>query len=107
MEGFRTPQVAQLTGINPKTLHYWAVTGFLKPSVAEADGTGTRRVYSFQDLVAVRVARELRHAGVSLQALRLVVERLRKQKNLRHPMAEAFLAFDGRDVIIKDGNSLV
>jgi DNA-binding transcriptional MerR regulator len=107
MEGFRTPQVAQLTGVNAKTLHYWDVSGFISPSIAPSRGTGTRRVYSFQDLVALRVARELRAAGISLQGLREVVSFLRRSKDVRHPMAEAFLVTDGKDVFTRQGNALL
>jgi DNA-binding transcriptional MerR regulator len=93
--------------VSRKTLHYWDVSGFLGPSVAKAHGTGTRRVYSFQDLVAVRVARELRNAGLSLQALRRLVRYLRTRGGLKHPMAEAFLVTDGREVFERKGDVLV
>jgi DNA-binding transcriptional MerR regulator len=94
--------------VNVKTLHAWDKTGFLSPSVGQARGTGTRRIYSFQDLVAVRVVRELREAGISLQALRKVVAFLRgRRKGVAHPMAETFLLTDGTDVYAKTGDSLL
>lgn len=107
MEGFRTAQVAKLTGVNPKTLHYWATSGFLRSSVADSQGTGTRRLYSFRDLIALRVAVELRKAGVSLQSLRKVVDFLRRERKLDHPMSEGFLLTDGKQVYLKDGEDLI
>ncbi len=108
MEGYRTPQVAAITGVNPKTLHYWDHTGFLSPGIARSQGTGTRRIYSFPDLVALRVVRELREAGISLQSLRQVVAFLLRQKELaRHPLAQTYLVTDGRDVYARTGKNLV
>jgi DNA-binding transcriptional MerR regulator len=72
VHGYSVSQVERLTGINRKTLHFWDRTGFLSPSVRAAHGTGSRRLYSFRDLVALKVAAQLRDAGVSLQSLRIV-----------------------------------
>ena len=57
MKGFTAKQVVALTGVPYKRLDSWANSGFLMPSIAEADGTGSRRLYSFQDLVALRTAK--------------------------------------------------
>lgn len=97
MRGFTAFQVGEIAGVNRKTLHHWAKTGSLPPSVQSAQGTGTRRRYSFSELVAVRVARELRKAGFSLSTLRKTVTFLRKQK-FDQPLAEAYLVSDGMDI---------
>jgi DNA-binding transcriptional MerR regulator len=107
MRGFRAAQVVELTGVNRKTLHYWAQSGFIRPSIADAHGTGSRRLYSFSDLLALRVARELRQAGVPLQSLRAVVRFLRERKRLVHPLADAFLLTDGKQVYLKEGREVV
>lgn len=106
-DGFSASQVEHLTGINRKTLHGWDHTGFLSPSTQAAHGTGTRRIYSFQDLVALRVAAQLRTAGVSLQSLRLVTERLRANQDLAHPLAETYLVTDGVEVWERRGDELL
>jgi DNA-binding transcriptional MerR regulator len=108
MDGFSTGEAAATTGTNSKTLAYWDTTNFLRPSLARADGKGTRRSYSFSDLVAIRAVRTLRDAGISLQALRRTVKYLRQhQGELRHPMQETFLLTDGVDVYIRPGDTLV
>jgi DNA-binding transcriptional MerR regulator len=94
-------------GVNPKTLHYWDRTGFLSPSVRAASGTGTRRLYSFRDLVALRVAHELRQRGISLQGLRAVVDFLRRMDGLEQPLAECFLVTDGYDVYAQRGDTTI
>lgn len=107
IEGFPTTQVERLTGIGAKTLHFWDRTGFLSPSILQAHGTGSRRIYSFRDLVALRVAAELRDAGISLQSLRKVVSGLREIRGLEQPLAETYLITNGQDVFEKHGPDII
>ncbi len=106
-EGFSTAQVERLTHIGAKTLHFWDRTGFLSPSVLGAHGTGSRRIYSFRDLVALRVAAQLRDAGISLQSLRKVVSALREMHGLEHPLAETYLVTNGHDVFERRGDEVM
>ena len=106
-EGFSTAQVERLTGIGAKTLHFWDRSRFLSPSVVQAHGTGSRRIYSFRDLVALRVAAQLRDAGISLQSLRKVVTALREIHGLEQPLAETFLVTNGHDVLERHGDELM
>jgi DNA-binding transcriptional MerR regulator len=76
--GFRGPQVCALVGISYRQLDYWARTGLLRPSVAEARGSGTKREYSYRDLVELKVIKQLLDAGVSLQSARRAVDCLRE-----------------------------
>lgn len=77
-EGYRGPQVCQLVGISYRQLDYWARTGLLRPSVAEAKGSGTKRRYSYRDLLELKVIKRLLDAGVSLQSARRAVGCLRE-----------------------------
>lgn len=77
-DGFRGPQVCQLVGISYRQLDYWARTGLLRPSLAEAQGSGTKRRYSYRDLLELKVIKRLLDAGVSLQAARRAVGCLRE-----------------------------
>src|SRR5580658_9249722 len=76
--GFHGPQVCELVGITYRQLDYWARTGLLQPSVAAARVSGTRRVYSYSDLLELKVIKQLLDAGVSLQSARRAVECLRR-----------------------------
>lgn len=105
MQGFSAGEAANLTGVPYDRLDYWARSGFLKPGVVGAKGKGSRRLYSFRDLVALRAARELRDLGVPLQTLRKVLGFLRQIKGLEHPLAEARLVVSGRDVLLVQGES--
>jgi hypothetical protein len=105
--GFPSPLAAKLTGVSLKTLENWAQRGFLKPSISAHPGNGARRVYSFRDLIAIRVADDLRSRGIDVRHLRRVVEYLRKRKGLElttsDVLAGAVLLTDGRDVYEVDG----
>ena len=101
--GYKAKQVVRITAVRYQTLHYWAKSGFIRPSILQASGTGSARIYSFQDLVALRVARELRASGISKQSLEKVIQYLRTEKLLENPLAEARLVIVGKDVLTCSG----
>lgn len=107
VDGFSVSQVERLTGVNRKTLHFWDHSGFLSPSIVQAHGTGSRRIYSFRDVVALRVTAQLRETGISLQSLRMVVDRLRTMHGLEHPLAETYLVTNGHDVFERRGDEVM
>jgi DNA-binding transcriptional MerR regulator len=76
-EGYRVPDVCKIVSITYRQLDYWARTGLVTPSVRDAGGSGTQRLYSFQDLVQLRVIKKLLDTGVSLQKVRKAVDYLR------------------------------
>lgn len=102
-ESFSAGEAARVTGVTYRNIDHWARTKFIVPSIADANGTGSERKYAFDDLVALRIARELREAGVSTQALRRVVSFLRTKRGLRNPLAECRLVVVGSDVQLVHG----
>ena len=92
-EGFRGPQVCKIVGITYRQLDYWARTDLIRPSIADAKGSGTQRRYSYRDLVELKVIKNLLDAGVSLQLARKGIEYIRK--NLGEDIASASLVIDG------------
>src|SRR3954452_19345323 len=98
MDSFSTGDAVRITGVSFRNIDYWARTKFIVPSIADARGTGTERRYYFSDLLALRVARELREAGVSTQSLRRIVDFLRTRRGLTNPVAECRLIVTGCDV---------
>ncbi len=77
--GYRVPAVRQATGVTYRQLDYWARTELVEPSIRSASGSGSQRLYSFRDIVVVRVVKRLLDAGVSLQNIRSAVEHLRER----------------------------
>jgi DNA-binding transcriptional MerR regulator len=104
--GFRGPQVCELVGITYRQLDYWARTGLLTPSLADATGSGSRRRYSYRDLVELKVIKQLLDAGVSLQSARRAVECLRD--NLHADLGAANLVLtESRSVLARSNDELV
>jgi DNA-binding transcriptional MerR regulator len=95
-EGFRVPEVCKVVGISYRQLDYWARTGLVTPSIREAGGSGTQRLYSFRDLVQLRVIKKLIDAGVSLQRVRKAVAYL--AEHLGTSPEGVTLMSDGRNV---------
>jgi DNA-binding transcriptional MerR regulator len=76
--GYRGVTACTVAGITYRQLDYWARTGLVVPSVRDASGSGTQRMYSFRDIVVLKVVKRLLDAGVSLQNIRKAIETLRQ-----------------------------
>ncbi len=103
--GFRGPQVCTLVGITYRQLDYWARTGLLRPSIADAKGSGSQRVYSYTDVLELKVIKQLLDAGISLQRARRAVECLRAE--LGADVASANLVLVGHDSVLAHGDGEV
>jgi DNA-binding transcriptional MerR regulator len=77
--GYRGPTACNAAGITYRQLDYWARTGLVEPSVRGASGSGTQRLYSFRDILLLKVIKRLLDAGISLQQIRTAVQHLRKR----------------------------
>ena len=103
-EGFRGPQVCHIVGITYRQLDYWARTDLLRPSISDARGSGTQRVYSYTDLLQLKVIKQLLDAGVSLRHTRKAIECLRASGD---GVASASLVIaDDRSVLAHSGEEL-
>ncbi len=97
-DGFRSPQVCKLVGITYRQLDYWARTGLLRPSIADARGSGTQRLYAYRDLLELKVIKQLLDAGISLQRARRALECLRE--GLGADLASANLVLVGSGSVL-------
>jgi DNA-binding transcriptional MerR regulator len=75
--GYRGPTACSAAGISYRQLDYWARTGLVEPSVRAAHGSGTQRLYSFRDILVLKVVKKLLDTGISLQQIRAAVQHLR------------------------------
>jgi DNA-binding transcriptional MerR regulator len=96
--GYRAPQVCNIVGITYRQLDYWARTGLLEPSLQAAHGSGTQRLYSFGDIVQLRVVKRLLDAGMSLKKIRQAMDILREQLSSDRPLADVTLLSDGSTI---------
>jgi DNA-binding transcriptional MerR regulator len=77
--GYRGPTACNAAGITYRQLDYWARTGLVEPTVRGATGSGTQRLYSFRDILLLKVIKRLLDAGISLQQIRVAVQHLRER----------------------------
>ena len=99
MEGFTADQASRFTGCTAHQLRYWDRIELVRPSVQSTGGRpGVRRLYSFRDVIGLRVIRSLLEGGMSLQRVRRAIEYLRKKAGLDEHLSEVKLVTDGQSI---------
>ena len=98
INGFRAPQVCKLVGITYRQLDYWARTDLIRPSLQHAHGSGSQRLYSFIDVVQLKVIKRLLDAGMSLKKIRQAMDILREQLDSDQPLVDVTLLSDGASI---------
>jgi DNA-binding transcriptional MerR regulator len=94
-DGYRVPDVTKIVGISYRQLDYWARTGLVRPSVKDAQGSGSQRLYSFQDLAVLKLIKRMLDSGVNLQQIRRAMATL---KELKEPALGTTLVSDGNRI---------
>ena len=104
--GFSGKRAADIVGITYRQLDYWARTDLIRPSLADARGSGSRRLYSYRDLVELKVVKSLLDAGIKLESVREAFAYLRE--NLGDDIAAAKLVIAGSScVLVEEGDDLI
>lgn len=103
--GFSGTKAASIVGITYRQLDYWARTDLVRPSLADASGSGSRRLYSYRDLLELRVIKSLLDAGIKLESVRTAFDYLREHVDT--DIAAAHLVISGSDVLLCDGDQLI
>jgi predicted RNase H-like HicB family nuclease len=102
---FNTKAVSRITGLSLRQIDYWDRTHFIKPSVSEASGYGSVRLYSFTDLIQLKVAKTLMDKGVSLQKIRRAINYLKKHMpDIKKPLSELRFLTDGETIFVLTKN---
>ena len=105
-DGYSGAKAAEIVGITYRQLDYWARTDLVRPSLVDATGSGSRRQYSYRDLLELRVIKSLLDAGIKLESVREVFSYLRD--NLGEDVATANLVIQGNQaVLVRDGGELI
>jgi DNA-binding transcriptional MerR regulator len=94
--GYRGPTACSAAGITYRQLDYWARTSLVEPSVRAAHGSGSQRLYSFRDILVLKVVKRLLDTGISLQQIRAAVKHLRDRGT--EDLAQVTLMSDGVSV---------
>ena len=103
MKSFFTPkEVAQIVGISYRQIQYWDKTNFIRPSYRRR---GKYRLYTFTDLIQLKVAKTLRNANFSIQRLRKTIKSLRTLlPQITHPLVELTFLIDGDRILVFNGD---
>ena len=104
-QGYSGTRAAQIVGITYRQLDYWARTELVRPSLSDASGSGSRRQYSYADLLELKVIKNLLDAGIKLESVREVFSFLRS--HVTTDIAAAHIVISGGTVLLCDGDELV
>lgn len=105
VQGYSGSQAASIVGISYRQLDYWARTDLVRPAVNDAQGSGTRRFYSYRNLLELRMIKSLLDAGIKLEAIREVFTFLRS--NSDDAITSAHLVISGSSVVLCRGDELL
>lgn len=103
---YNVDTVIELTGLTARQIRYWDTTGLVSPSLQRAKGRGSKRLYSFEDLVELRTVARLLTAGISLQRVRNVVAYIVRVRDVARPLASLRFLVDGNDVFVSSDDTL-
>jgi DNA-binding transcriptional MerR regulator len=104
-EGFSGREAADIVGITYRQLDYWARTDLVRPSLADAKGSGSRRRYSYRDLIELKMIKSLLDAGQKLERVRAAFDYLR---DLGDDLTSSQLVIAGDSVVlVRDGEDLI
>lgn len=104
-DGFSGREAADIVGISYRQLDYWARTDLIRPSLADAKGSGSRRRYSYRDLIELKMIKTLLDAGQRLERVRKAFDYLR---DIGDDLTSVQLVMAGDSVVlVRDGGELL
>jgi DNA-binding transcriptional MerR regulator len=98
VRGYSAKFTADVVGITYRQLDYWARTDLIAPSLVQAAGSGSRRLYSYDDLVRLKVIKRLLDNGIKLEKVRAIFDYVRNE--LGEDISSANLVIDGANAAI-------
>ncbi|HEY8527247.1 MAG TPA: MerR family transcriptional regulator [Acidimicrobiales bacterium] len=106
LEDFSGKRAAEIVGISYRQLDYWARTDLIRPEVADARGSGTRRRYSYRNLLELKLVKTLLDNGLKLEQVRKAFSYLRE--HLGEDITAAKLVIAGESaVLVRENDDLV
>lgn len=102
---FSGKSAADIVGITYRQLDYWARTNLIRPTAADATGSGSRRRYTYKDLLELKVVKRLLDSGIKLTNVRDVFAYMREHVDTE--ISSAHIVIDGSSVVLCDGENLI
>ena len=97
-QGYTGPQVCKIVGISYRQLDHWTTTKLIKASLRNLKGSGHHREYSFEDLLKVKIIKNLRNGGISLQKIRIALKALQKILDTGVSFSDVTVVSDGQSI---------
>jgi DNA-binding transcriptional MerR regulator len=97
-QGYTGPQVCKIVGISYRQLDHWTTTKLIKSSLRNIKGSGHHREYSFEDLLKIKIIKNLRDTGMSLQKIRIALNSLQKILNTGASYSDITVVSDGQSI---------
>tara|TARA_B100000686_G_scaffold79575_1_gene85820 strand:- start:731 stop:1174 length:444 start_codon:yes stop_codon:yes gene_type:complete len=107
-QGYTGPEVCNITGISYRQLDHWTSTKLVEASIRNIKGSGYHRIYSFQDIVKVKLVNKLRDAGISLQKIRIALSNVNKILGNNINISDISIFSDGQSIyVVTDNNEML
>jgi DNA-binding transcriptional MerR regulator len=101
MDTYDSKTASRIVGVSLRQLQYWDEQDFIRPSIKPAEGRGTKRLYSFHDLICLRVVKDLAYHGFSLQKIRRCLQPLKENSSqTEHPAESLKYLTDGEELFV-------
>ncbi|MCZ6548128.1 MAG: MerR family transcriptional regulator [Deltaproteobacteria bacterium] len=105
MDYFGSKTVSRVVGVSLRQIQYWDEQGFIHPSIRPASGRGTKRVYSFSDLVKLKVVKNLSDHGLSVRRIRTCLLYLKNYSlSGKSPALSLKYLTDGKKIFVLTDN---
>jgi len=106
VDSYSGKRAAEIVGISYRQLDYWARTDLIRPSLADAHGSGSRRRYSYRDLIELKLIKTFLDNGTKLENIRQAFEYVRDQ--LGEDLTSARLVLSGNSaVLVRENEELI
>jgi hypothetical protein len=107
-QGYTGPEVCKITGITYRQLDHWTTSSLIKASIRNIKGSGFHRIYSFQDIIQIKLVNKLRKAGVSLQKIRIALKNIVNILGDNINISDVSVFSDGKSIyVISDNDQML
>ena len=107
-QGYTGPEVCKITGITYRQLDHWTTSSLINASIRNIKGSGFHRIYSFQDIIQIKLVNKLREAGVSLQKIRIALKNIQKVLGDDISISDVSVFSDGKSIyVISDNDQMI
>ena len=107
-QGYTGPEVCKITGITYRQLDHWTTSSLINASIRNLKGSGFHRIYSFQDIIQIKLVNKLREAGVSLQKIRIALKNIQKVLGDDISISDVSVFSDSKSIyVISDNDQMI